>query len=90
MRRVLWGANLYLMANDRPIVRASPQMIASAVFFNPACDGDTWEAPLRFYAWQLRSVFSRDSFRPIHNQYGYVLFAAFNSQPQLIFQGPLP
>ena len=44
----------------------------------------------RSNAWSPWSVFSRDCCRLVHNQYGYVRFAALDSQSQLIFQGPLP
>ena len=69
---------------------AHPGRRDAQVTENPGCDGDTWKARLRLNSWHLRSVFSRDPCRLVHNEYGYVCFAAFDFQSQLIFQGPLP
>jgi hypothetical protein len=59
------------------------------VVLNPTRFCHSWEEG-RYNAWPLGSVFSRDSCRLVHNQYGYVCFAGFDSQSQLVLQGPLP
>ncbi len=59
----------------------------------PNCKHPTWNNPENPHAQtriRKRLVFSRGPCRLVHNEYGYVSFAAFDSQSQLIFQGPLP